>query len=241
MSLAFLDDERFAVMLAAADGDMDRLIKEMTPSGFPEVSAASSPTQSSTPAPAPFSNVQEEVVLSPPPALASGRVTSSPVPHKRHALGAAAGAALHGDPIAPAGAAIIGSLPSTEPVRPRFMLREPSLRLCVTDATVVDPSVADPLRDALLVVEDLSSMYLELGAATAPLSILHTALEAAVAYCDDAIGGPSADLSPLGDVPIGKALKFLAGVSNMYRKYGSKHMPVPIVREALVRAMVQCK
>lgn len=45
INLAFLDDEEFASMLVAADGDMDRMIDEMKRSSNLEVSAASSPTQ----------------------------------------------------------------------------------------------------------------------------------------------------------------------------------------------------
>ena len=191
----------------------------------------------------------EEAVRPSPPALVTGRATSAPVPHNRHAIGAGAGAAPHSDTIAPAGAAVIGSPPSTDSIHPSPTLRQPSVRLYVTDATVVNPSapaaappapVTDPLLDALMVVDDLSSMYLRLDAAAAPLSILHTALEAAVAYCDDAIDGPPADLPSSGDVLLDSLLEFLAGISNMYREYGSKYMPVPLVREALVRAMVQC-
>ena len=63
MSLAFLDGKVFASMLSAADGDMDRMIDEMKRSDYPEVSAASLPTQSKIPALAPSSNVQGTSVV----------------------------------------------------------------------------------------------------------------------------------------------------------------------------------
>eukprot|EP00588_Corethron_pennatum_P033788 CAMPEP_0194348440 /NCGR_PEP_ID=MMETSP0171-20130528/106538_1 /TAXON_ID=218684 /ORGANISM="Corethron pennatum, Strain L29A3" /LENGTH=1064 /DNA_ID=CAMNT_0039115785 /DNA_START=105 /DNA_END=3299 /DNA_ORIENTATION=+ len=115
------------------------------------------------------------------------------------------------------------------------------LAVYVTDAKLVDLSMPDPLDNALRVVNDLSSMYLDGGLATISLSVLQNALTAAVACCDDVIDRPVADLTPLEDVPLGDLLKHLAGVSTMYWEYGSEGMPVLTVRKALEKVLVQCK
>ena len=61
-----------------------------------------------------------------------------------------------------------------------------------------------------------------------------------MARCNDKMDGPPTDLSPFGNDLLGNALKFLAGISNMYNKYGSERMLVPVVRGALTKAMVRC-
>ena len=118
------------------------------------------------------------------------------------------------------------------------------ISLFVTDADaelVTPPSFDDPLDDALEVIDKLSSAYLELGPATVSLSMLRNALAAAVACCDDAIDVQPSDPPLVEDAPLGDALKFLARVSEMYREFGIERVPIPDVREALVKAMVHCE
>lgn len=62
-----------------------------------------------------------------------------------------------------------------------------------------------------------------------------------MACCNDAIDGPPADFPPSENVSLGNALMFLAGVSKMYRELGSERVPIPIVRDALTKAFMQCK
>jgi len=164
--------------------------------------------------------------------------------------------ALTSDMMASAGATVISNPLSTESVQPSQTLRQPSVKVYVTDAIVVEssapaaappapaaipPLITDPLCNALEAVDGFSSMYMDMGPVTMPLSLLQDALEAAVACCDDAIGGPPEDLPPLGNESLGNSLKFLYGISKMYRKLGSERIPVPVVREALAKAFVRCK
>jgi len=114
--------------------------------------------------------------------------------------------------------------------------------LFVMDAELVrPPSLDDPLGDALKVIDELSSTYLELGPATVPLSMLQNTLAAAVACCDDAIDVQPAKPPLVEDAPLGDALKFLAPVSGLYREFGIERMSIHDVREALVKAMVRCE
>ena len=73
------------------------------------------------------------------------------------------------DMMASVGATVINNPLSTETVQPSLTLRLPSVKVYVTDAILVDSSapavappapVTDSLCDALMVVDDLSSMYL---------------------------------------------------------------------------------
>jgi len=224
------------------------VIEELKRSHSPDISTASSPNQIMTPALPPSSAAQEEVVPPALPAQASGRRASSPVRNNKDAASAEAVLALNSDQITSAGATVYNNPLSTESIKPTLTLRPPSVRQYVTEATLVDTSapavtapVTDPLCDELLVIDDLSSLYLRLGAAAAPLSTLESALANAVACCDDVLGGPPTDLPPLENVSLSNALEILAGTSDIYRKHGSRRMPVPVVREALVRAMVPCK
>jgi len=255
-NFAFAEQGDASASVEAASGNIDRKVDEFKRSNSPEIPAASLPTKSISPALAPSSNMQEVVPPSP-PAPASGGVTSSPVPDNRHAASAESGPAMSHDMMASVGATVINNPLSTESVQPRGTLRQPSVKLYVTDAIVVESSApaeatpaaeavppapsTDPLCVALEAVDELSSIYMDMGPVTMPLSILQDALEAAVACCDDAIGGPPADLPPLGNDSLGNALTFLTRISKVYRKLGSKGIPITVVREALAKALVRCQ
>ena len=138
--------------------------------------------------------------------------------------------ALTSDQIATAGATVISNPLSTEFIQPTETLRQPSVRYYVANAFVVDSSAptaappepaTDPLCVALKAVDGLSTMYMAVGPVTMPLIVLQDALADAVACCDDAIDEPPADLPSLGNDSLGNALKYLGGISNMYRKFGT--------------------
>eukprot|EP00588_Corethron_pennatum_P000429 CAMPEP_0194285914 /NCGR_PEP_ID=MMETSP0169-20130528/31312_1 /TAXON_ID=218684 /ORGANISM="Corethron pennatum, Strain L29A3" /LENGTH=455 /DNA_ID=CAMNT_0039032163 /DNA_START=45 /DNA_END=1412 /DNA_ORIENTATION=- len=136
------------------------------------------------------------------------------------------------------GATLVANPLSAE--EPTSSVSRPSIRLYVTDAMLVESTAAggDPLGNALKVVDRLSS----LGPATSPL-LLRDSLVAAVGCCDDATGGPPADIPPVGDTPLGDALKILASLSEMYREMEKegKIEQVPIIRAALAGALVRCE
>jgi len=191
----------------------------------------------------------EEVVTPAPPVRASYRRASSPVLHYNDAASTETFSSFNSAKISSAGATVIHNPLSAESVAPTLTSRQSPVPLFVTDAIVVDPTastgapsapITDPLCDALEVVDGFSTLYLELGPVTMSLSILQDALADAVACCDGAIDGPPADLPPLGEDSLGNALKYLAGVSSLYRKFGSERVPIPVVREALEKAMVHC-
>jgi len=193
------------------------------------------------------------VVPPPPSAQASETMTPSVVPKTRHTTNAEALSAPTSAQTSSSGATVVSNPFSAESENPLSPLRQPSVKIYVTDAILVDPSAStavppapitppyDPLGDALEMVGRLISMYLELGPATVSLSLLQNTLAAAVVCCDDATDGPPADPPPAEEAPLGDALKFLAEVTQMYREFGRKATLVPVVREALTKAMARCE